>query len=108
MIEHAIRLLPRVKSVVVVDNDIDIQDRREIAFALATRLQPDTDIVILPNTGSYPLDPSSRTTHDGYAGSKVGYDATKPLADNEKYAKVRMPETVDRKVERVLERYLGG
>jgi 2,5-furandicarboxylate decarboxylase 1 len=107
LIGHALGLLPRVKTVVVVDRDIDIHDRRDVAFALATRLQPDRDVVILADMASYPLDPSATETNTGYRGSKIGFDATMPLANHEKFAKVVMPDDANRKAAALLERYLG-
>lgn len=76
------------KRVVVVDEDIDVHDPVDVEWAINTRVQPDKDVVIVPNLMCSTLDPSvpaPRTT----AG--WGVDATMPLTDNEYYLKVKVP-----------------
>jgi 2,5-furandicarboxylate decarboxylase 1 len=77
-----------IKQVTVVDEDIDIRNPVEVEWALSTRMQPDRDIIIVPRLACSTLDPSApkpRTT----AG--WGIDATKPMRDNQKFAKVIVP-----------------
>ena len=62
-----------MKRVVVVDHDVDIFNDRQVNWAIATRCQPDRDIVIITNARGSDLDPS--TKEDGYT-SKWGVDAT--------------------------------
>jgi UbiD family decarboxylase len=62
-----------MKRVVVVDQDVDIFDDRQVTWALATRCQPDRDISIITNARGSDLDPS--TKEDGYT-AKWGVDAT--------------------------------
>src|SRR5262249_27548521 len=62
-----------MKRVVVVDHDVDIFNDRQMSWAIATRCQPDRDIVIITNTRGSDLDPSTR--EDGNT-SKWGVDAT--------------------------------
>jgi UbiD family decarboxylase len=62
-----------MKRVVVVDHDIDIFNDRQVNWAIATRCQPDRDIVIITNARGSDLDPSTR--EDGNT-SKWGVDAT--------------------------------
>ncbi len=62
-----------IKTVVVVDHDVDVFSDREVTWALATRVQPDRDIIIIRNARGSDLDPS--TLVDGVT-SKVGIDAT--------------------------------
>jgi UbiD family decarboxylase len=69
-----------MKRVVVVDNDVDIFNERQVNWAIATRCQPDRDIAIISNARGSDLDPS--TKEDGYTG-KWGVDATaKPSLAN--------------------------
>ncbi|MEE2971334.1 MAG: UbiD family decarboxylase [Pseudomonadota bacterium] len=70
-----------MKRVVVVDQDVDVFNDREVNWAIATRCQPDKDITIISNTRGSDLDPST-AGNDGNT-SKWGLDATaKPsLAD---------------------------
>jgi len=83
-----------IKQVIVVDDDINVRDAMEVEWAVSTRMQPDRDVIIIPRLACSTLDPSApkpRTT----AG--WGIDATKPMRDNERFAKVRVPgvERVD-------------
>src|SRR5262249_58002855 len=51
---------PYMKRLVVVDHDVDIFNDRQMSWAIATRCQPDRDIVIITNTRGSDLDPSTR------------------------------------------------
>jgi UbiD family decarboxylase len=62
-----------MKRVVVVDQDVDVFDDRQVTWAIATRCQPDRDITIVTHARGSDLDPS--TKEDGYSG-KWGVDAT--------------------------------
>ncbi|HLF49149.1 MAG TPA: UbiD family decarboxylase, partial [Methylomirabilota bacterium] len=62
-----------MKRVVVVDQDVDIFDDRQVTWAIATRCQPDRDITIITHARGSDLDPS--TKEDGYS-AKWGVDAT--------------------------------
>jgi 2,5-furandicarboxylate decarboxylase 1 len=62
-----------MKRVVVVDHDVDVFNDRQINWAIATRCQPDRDIVIVANARGSDLDPS--TKEDGNT-AKWGVDAT--------------------------------
>lgn len=72
-----------MKRVVVVDEDIDIYDDRDIEWALATRFQADRGIIIRKEKGSS-LDPSS---YPGNITAKMGMDATKPVGGGGKFEK---------------------
>jgi 2,5-furandicarboxylate decarboxylase 1 len=62
-----------LKYVVCFDTDIDLQNGSEIAWALATRVQGDRDIMILPGVLGTDLDVSAR---EESVLTKVGVDAT--------------------------------
>jgi 2,5-furandicarboxylate decarboxylase 1 len=68
-----------LKHVVVVDDDIDVNDPMEVEWAIATRVQGDKDVFIIPGARAKPLDPSLA---QGFGvvptGAKVGIDATIP------------------------------
>jgi 3-polyprenyl-4-hydroxybenzoate decarboxylase len=51
-------------------------------------MQPDKDIIIIPNLANSTLDPSAPMPR---TSAKWGIDATMPLTDNEKYKKVYIP-----------------
>lgn len=76
---------PSLKRVVVVDDDIDINNPKEVEWAIATRVQPDKDLLIISNAKGSSLDPSAKNS----ITSKWGIDATKPVIDNESYNKVK-------------------
>ncbi len=65
-----------IKQVVVVDMDVNIDDEREIEWAVATRFQADRDLVVVSGAQGSKLDPSS----DNGISAKMGIDATKPLS----------------------------
>src|SRR5207302_1857496 len=69
-----------MKHVVVVDDDIDVFHAIDVEWAIATRVQGDKDIVIIPGARAKPLDPSLPVTPPGVVptGAKVGVDATIP------------------------------
>ncbi len=61
------------KMVIVVDDDIDLRDWDDIAWALATRMDPSRDVMVLDRTPMDYLDFASPAP--GLAG-KLGIDAT--------------------------------
>jgi 2,5-furandicarboxylate decarboxylase 1 len=69
-----------MKHVVIVDDDIDVFDATDVEWAIATRVQGDQDIIIVPGARAKPLDPSLPVTPPGVVptGAKVGIDATIP------------------------------
>jgi len=79
------------KHVFVVDEDIDIYNPLEVEWALATRFQADTSLVVKEKETGSSLDPSSEPgTH---LTTKVGFDLTRPLASRGKnFEKARFPE----------------
>lgn len=66
---------PSLKRVIIVDNDIDIYNDENVEWALATRFQADRDMVKVKRARGSSLDPSA-----GDTTTKLGIDATKPLA----------------------------
>jgi UbiD family decarboxylase len=75
-LEAAFKGHTSVKHVVVVDDDIDIYDPASVEWAIATRFQAKTGMIMKEEPGSSldpSADPKTRMT------SKVGIDATKPL-----------------------------
>ncbi len=62
------------KIIVVVDNDINIHDRKQVIWAMTTRIDPQRDVVIIPGTVTDTLDhPAGLLNY----GSKMGIDATR-------------------------------
>ena len=67
-----------LKHVVVVDDDIDVFNGEQVEWAIATRVQGDRDLIIIPGARAKPLDPSLPVMPPGMVptGAKVGVDAT--------------------------------
>ncbi|WP_041657882.1 UbiD family decarboxylase [Azoarcus sp. KH32C] len=74
LIMLALNLDKRLKTVTVVDDDVNIRDPREVAWTMATRYLPERDTVIIGGAEGYVIDPSSAGTS---AGSKAGFVATR-------------------------------
>jgi len=70
-----------VKYAVAVDGDVDIFNDIEVLWAIATRTQPLRDTFIIPEAMGAPLDPTVSTDRRKPLTSKMGIDATKPLAE---------------------------
>jgi UbiD family decarboxylase len=66
-----------LKLVVIVDDDVNIFDDRDVFWAMATRMQADEDIDVIHNAMGAILDPSN---HAGMT-AKMIIDATRPSAD---------------------------
>jgi UbiD family decarboxylase len=93
------------KHVVVVDEDIDVFDALQVEWAINTRVQPDRDVLIIPNLHSPTLDPSApaeRTT------AKMGIDATAPLGKLEDYTPPRIPGAERYRLARYLDARNGA
>ncbi len=90
-IEAAFNGHKSMKHVVIVDGDVDIYSPNAIEWAIATRFQGDTDLIIKPDQSGSSLDPSGK--HE--AGkktltTKIGVDATIPTdVDKSKYEIVK-------------------
>lgn len=61
------------KFVIVVDDDIDARNWRDVIWAMTTRMDPARDIVLIENT---PIDYLDFASPVSGLGSKVGLDAT--------------------------------
>jgi len=61
------------KFIVVVDDDVDVRDWREVTWAMATRMDPARDTVIIEHT---PIDYLDFASPVAGLGSKMGLDAT--------------------------------
>lgn len=92
-----------IKLVIVVDEDVDVFNEEEVLWALATRLQADKGVSILPqHLGmGVTLDPS---TDELSRSSKMGIDATKPLKGFS--PKIKMDEDVIQEIQRLF-RYVN-
>ena len=65
---------PYLKTVIAVDEDVDITRDEEVLWALATHFQPDLDIVMVGGLPGSALDPSASGAG---TTSRMGLDATR-------------------------------
>ncbi|MBN1390985.1 MAG: UbiD family decarboxylase [Candidatus Thermoplasmatota archaeon] len=77
---------PSMKRVIVVDDDIDIFDDRQVEWALATRFQAHRDMFVVEGARGSTLDPSADTGLK--TTSKLGLDSCMPLSDRERFLRV--------------------
>ena len=64
------------KWVIVVDDDIDARDWKDVMWAISTRMDPARDITVIENT---PIDYLDFASPESGLGSKIGLDATNKL-----------------------------
>jgi 4-hydroxy-3-polyprenylbenzoate decarboxylase len=64
------------KWVIVVDDDIDARNWKDVMWALSTRMDPARDITLVENT---PIDYLDFASPESGLGSKIGLDATNKL-----------------------------
>jgi 4-hydroxy-3-polyprenylbenzoate decarboxylase len=65
---------PYVKTVIAVDEDIDVTDDSQVMWALATHFQPHKDVLIIEGLPGNALDPSASAVG---TTSRMGLDATR-------------------------------
>lgn len=87
----AFRSLQRV---VVVDTDVDLFDAVDVEWAMTTRFDPDTDLIVLPNQEGHILNPVVKVNPDGKGGTitKIGFDAMAPFQAGFPFQRVRFQD----------------
>ncbi|MCC7275060.1 MAG: UbiD family decarboxylase [Alphaproteobacteria bacterium] len=82
------------KWVIVVDDDIDARDWKDVMWAIATRMDPARDVTIVDRT---PIDYLDFASPESGLGSKIGLDATNkwpPETHREWGRQIRMEQAV--------------
>jgi 4-hydroxy-3-polyprenylbenzoate decarboxylase len=90
------------KWIIVVDDDIDARDWKDVMWAISTRMDPARDVTIIENT---PIDYLDFASPESGLGSKIGLDATNkwpPETRREWGEQIRMDQKV---VEAVTEKW---
>ncbi len=81
--------------IIIVDEDIDPSDMKEVEWAMMTRVNPSTDIELIDGTWSTPLDPrmtpDQRETGD-YTNSRAIIYAVRPWTWRDKFPKASRTE----------------
>lgn len=90
----AFSAFPELKTVILVDPDVDIFDSNDVLWAMNTRFQGDQDTIFIPGVRCHPLDPSSHREYSIYnkdAGisCKTIFDATVPFDCQQKFRRAR-------------------
>jgi UbiD family decarboxylase len=90
-----------LKLVIAVDNDVDPFDMKQVEWALTTRFQADSGVVLLKGAKGSSLDPSSGKSA---VTSKLGLDATLPVKkDRSAFEKATIKKT--QRVEEILKSF---
>jgi len=100
---------PSLKSVVILDEDVEVSDDAMVEWALTTRAQPSEDIIIIEGARGSSLDPSA--DQEKLLTSKIGIDATCPMdkpIEKFKRAQVKVTEQVRRALGDVPHKRRGG
>ena len=93
-----LRQFTYTKWVIVVDDDINARDWKDVMWAISTRMDPARDITLIENT---PIDYLDFASPEPSLGSKIGLDATNklPPETNRQWGRlIRMDDEVIRTV----------
>ena len=90
------------KWVIVVDDDIDARNWKDVMWAISTRMDPARDITIIENT---PIDYLDFASPESGLGSKIGLDATNKLPPETKREWGRLIRMDDEIVRTVTEKW---
>ncbi len=90
------------KWVIVVDDDIDARNWKDVMWAVSTRMDPARDITLVENT---PIDYLDFASPDSGLGSKIGLDATNKLPPETKREWGRLIRMDDQVIRTVTEKW---
>jgi 4-hydroxy-3-polyprenylbenzoate decarboxylase len=91
------------KFIVVVDDDVDIRDWKEVVWAITTRMDPVRDTTLVDGT---PIDYLDFASPVSGLGGKMGLDATNkwPGETSREWGRpIRMDAAVEQRVQGLLE-----
>ena len=103
-IEATFKAFGPLQNVVAVDTDVNLYDPIDVNWAITTRFNPDTSLIIQPNQPGHILNPMVKINPDGKGGTvtKIGMDATAPFPRTKKFERVQFMD-VDLKKYRIQE-----
>jgi phenylphosphate carboxylase beta subunit len=96
-----------LKTVIVVDDDIDPENMDQVLFALSFKFQPDFGTQIIKRGRSTPLDPSLPIGDARYMTSRIIIDCTTPYEWKEKPKQIFLDEKVLKHVREHWDEYFG-
>lgn len=90
----AFSAFPELKTVILVDDDVDIFDTNDVLWAMNTRYQGNLDTVFIPGVRCHPLDPSASPEYNASipalgVSCKTVFDCTVPFDQKERF--IRAP-----------------
>jgi 4-hydroxy-3-polyprenylbenzoate decarboxylase len=91
------------KFVIVVDDDIDVRNWRDVIWAMTTRMDPVRDITLIENS---PIDYLDFASPISGLGSKIGFDATNkwPAETSRVWGRpIRMTDDVRKRIDDLWE-----
>jgi len=91
------------KFLIIVDDDINARDWKDVMWAVSTRMDPVRDITTIENT---PIDYLDFASPEPSLGGKIGFDATNKLPPETKREwgkQIRMDNVVIEKVDKLWE-----
>ncbi|MGM0240456.1 UbiD family decarboxylase [Enterococcus sp. AZ103] len=97
----ALSAFKELKTVILVDDDVDIFDMNDVMWTLNTRFQGDQDIIVLPGMRNHPLDPSERPEYDPKSirvrgmSCKTILDGTVPFDLKDQFERAQFKEVPD-------------
>lgn len=97
----ALSAFKELKTVILVDEDVDIFDMNDVIWTLNTRFQGDKDIMVLSGMRNHPLDPSERPEYDPKSirfrgmSSKTILDGTVPFDMKDQFIRARFKDVPD-------------
>ena len=94
-----------LKTVILVDDDIDPENMDQVLYALSFKFQPEFGTQILRRGRSTPLDPSLPKGDARYLTSRIILDCTTPYEWKEKPDKIELDEKIARYVRENWDEY---
>jgi len=93
-IREAFKAFEPLQHVVAIDTDVNLYDPLDVNWAMTTRFNPDTDLIILKDQPGHILNPMVRIDPDGRGGrvTKMGLDATAPFPRTSRFERVSFKE----------------
>jgi 4-hydroxy-3-polyprenylbenzoate decarboxylase len=96
------------KTIIVVDDDIDVRNFADVAWAVATRMDPSRDLMLIDNT---PIDYLDFASPESGLGGKVGIDATNKIGSEthrEWGSVLKMSPEIEKRVDALWPRIFGS
>jgi 4-hydroxy-3-polyprenylbenzoate decarboxylase len=98
--------LSLLKIIIIVDHDVNVHDLNQVLYAITTTVDPQRDVIIIPNIITDSLD---HTTPHPPLGSKLGIDATRKFKEEmggkEWPEEVKSDPLIEKKAKEILSKF---